>query len=274
MAEPFPSPESLAQSVEDAACAKASRPWPVVLGLAVPAGAFIALGFVFFLTSQVGAGAMPWGVGRVLGGLVFATGLALCVITGADLFTSATLTLMAKASGRLSWPALLWHWGVVYLGNAVGSLAIAALVLGAGLPKAASGGWGATLLLTAEAKCHHSFVEAFCLGVLCNLLVCLAVWLATAGRTVTDKIAGLILPITLFVACGSEHSVANMFLVPLALVVKAQGDLPSFGVTADQLTHLTWGDFLVGNLLPVTLGNVIGGGVLVGLLFWLTLRRG
>lgn len=269
-------PAQMARAAEDAAYAKVvNRPLASFL-LGLTAGGYIALGFVFYVTSQVGAEALPWGVAKVLGGVVFATGLVLVVLTGAELFTSSTLTLTARASGRITWWQLLRNWGTVYVANFLGALTIVALVYLSGTWRAADGGWGAVVLRTATGKVEHSFLEAFALGMLCNLLVCLAVWAAYSGRTATDKILAVTMPIALFVATGFEHSVANMFLLPLGLLLKTTADgefWADAGLSIADVEALTWDGILVGNLLPVTLGNVVGGGVMIGILYWTIFHR-
>ncbi|WP_341359618.1 formate transporter FocA [Georgenia sp. M64] len=264
-------PAQVAEAAEDAAYAKATgRPLKSFL-LGLTAGGYIALGFVFFVTSQVGAADLPWGIARVIGGVVFATGLALVVLTGAELFTSSTLTLTARASGRITWGQLLKNWGVVYVANFIGALTIVALVFLGGTWRGADGGWGAVVLSTSLGKVNHPFLEAFVLGILCNLMVCLAIWAAYSGRTTTDKILAVTMPIALFVAAGFEHSVANMFMIPLGLLIKytAGADFwAEAGLVQGDFAGLTWDAFLVDNLLPVTLGNIVGGGVMIGILYW------
>ncbi|GAA0456280.1 formate transporter FocA [Actinoplanes capillaceus] len=266
------SPAQMAQAAEDAAYAKATgKPLKSFL-LGLTAGGYIALGFVFFVTSQVGASGLAWsGAARVLGGIVFATGLVLVVLTGAELFTSSTLTLTARASGRITWGQLFGNWCVVYLANFLGAMTMVALVYLAGTWHNAHGRWGAVVLDTSLAKLQHSFLEAFTLGVLCNLLVCLAVWAGYSGRTTTDKILAVTMPIALFVSAGFEHSVANMFMVPLGLLIKGTagaGFWRDAGIDQAAYADLTWPDFLLHNLAPVTLGNIVGGGVMIGILYW------
>jgi len=258
-------PAEMARLVQDTMLYKAQATVPRTLLLSLTGGGYIALGFVFYVTTQVGAEALPWGVAKLLGGVVFSVGLILVVLTGADLFTSTTMTLMLKASGHLSWWKLLRHWGLVYLGNAAGALTIVALMVLGGVQHSADGAWGQVVLSAASHKLDHSFVEALALGVACNLLVCLAVWAAFSGRTTTDKIMALVGPVALFVATGFEHSVANMFLVPLAIFI--QPELAPAG-----FEHLGWWTFLTANLVPVTLGNIIGGGLMIGLFYWLVFR--
>src|SRR5690625_2629011 len=270
------SPAQMAQTAEDAAFAKATgRPLKSLL-LGVTAGGYIALGFVFFVTSQVGAADRPWGVARVLGGVVFATGLALVVLTGAELFTSSTLTLTARASGRITWMQLLKNWGIVYVANFIGAATIVGLIFFGGTWRAADGGWGAVVLSSSLGKVNHTFLEAFTLGVLCNLMVCLAIWAAYSGRTTTDKILAVTMPIALFVAAGFEHSVANMFLIPLATLIKTTADdgfWSSAGLAVEDFSEVTWGAFFVNNLFPVTLGNIVGGGVMIGVMYWTIFHR-
>ncbi|WP_392544267.1 formate transporter FocA [Oryzobacter telluris] len=264
-------PDQMATAAEDAAFGKATGGLLKSFLLGLTAGGYIALGFVFFTTSQVGAADLPYGVAKVLGGVVFATGLVLVVLTGAELFTSSTLTLTARASGRITWRQLVSNWVVVYVANFLGALTIVALVYVGGTWKNADGAWGAVVLDTALHKVQHTFLEAFVLGVLCNLMVCLAVWAAYSGRTTTDKVLAVTMPIALFVATGFEHSVANMFMIPLGILIKENAG-PDFwttsGLDRSGYTELTWPGFYLDNLLPVTMGNIVGGGVMIGVLYW------
>ncbi|MCK0111025.1 formate transporter FocA [Ornithinimicrobium sp. F0845] len=264
-------PSQMARAAEDAAFGKATSNQLKSFLLALTAGGYIALGFVFFTTSQVGAAALPFGVARVLGGMVFATGLALVVLTGAELFTSSTLTLTARASGRITTWQLLRNWVVVFIGNFIGALTIVALIYLGKVWEQADGGWGQVVLDVSLKKVHHDFLTAFVLGILCNLMVCLAIWAAYSGRTTVDKVVAVTMPIALFVASGFEHSVANMFMVPLGILLHSNAGQEFW--TTSGLDHtaygdLTWSNFLVDNLLPVTLGNIVGGGVMIGVLYW------
>lgn len=264
-------PSQMARAAEDAAFGKAtSNQWKSFL-LALTAGGYIALGFVFFTTSQVGAEQLPFGVAKVMGGLVFATGLALVVLTGAELFTSSTLTLTARASGRITTWQLLRNWVVVFVGNFIGALTIVVLIHLGRVWEQAEGQWGAVVLDVALKKVHHDFLTAFVLGILCNLMVCLAIWAAYSGRTTVDKVVAVTMPIALFVATGFEHSVANMFMIPLGILVRSTAGKEFWtasGLDASAYGDLTWSNFLVDNLLPVTLGNIVGGGVMIGVLYW------
>jgi formate/nitrite transporter len=205
-----------------------------------------------------------------MAGLVFSLGLILVVVGGAELFTGNALIVMAWANGKVTIPALLRNWGIVYLGNFVGAFSTAVLML---LTKQYTFGrdvLGIAALNTAVAKCSLGFVQAVALGTLCNALVCLAVWLTFSARTTTDKILAIVFPITAFVAAGFEHSVANMYFVPYALLINTFD--PEFisrvGEKVAGLDKLTWGNFLFNNLIPVTLGNIIGGAVLVAAVYW------
>lgn len=264
-------PAEMARAAEDAAFGKATSHQLKSFLLALTAGGYIALGFVFFVTSQVGAEQLPYGAAKVLGGFVFATGLALVVLTGAELFTSSTLTLTARASGRITTWQLVRNWVVVFIGNFIGALTIVALIYLGRTWEQADGGWGAVVLNVSLKKVQHDFLTAFVLGILCNLMVCLAIWAAYSGRTTVDKVVAVTMPIALFVATGFEHSVANMFMVPLGILIRdfAGGQYWTMsGLDSAAYGDLTWANFLVDNLLPVTLGNIVGGGVMIGVLYW------
>lgn len=272
------SPAEMAAVAENSLAHKALNHPIRALMLSFSGGGYIALGFVFFTTSQVGtAEVLGYGVSRVIGGLVFSVGLALVVLTGAELFTSTSMTLVARASGLITWPRLFAHWGIVYVGNFVGAVTILALCWFGGTWHQAGGQWGKVILDTALGKVEHPFVEAFALGVACNLLVCLAVWVAFAGRTITDKVLAVTGPIALFVAAGFEHSVANMFMIPFGVLISdlaPAGFWEQLGASPADYAALGWGEFLAGNLLPVTLGNILGGGIMIGAYYWLIFRLG
>jgi formate/nitrite transporter len=204
--------------------------------------------------------------------LVFCLGLILVIVGGAELFTGNNLIVMAWASGKVSTKALLRNWGIVYLGNFVGSLATVGLLFASKQYLSANGGVGVTALKIANAKIEFGFWQALSLGILCNILVCLAVWLTFSARSTVDKIAAIIFPVTAFVAAGFEHSVANMYFIPIGLVIK-QFD-PSFAAdTGLNLSKLTWQAFFLRNLLPVTIGNILGGSIFVAAIYWLIFLR-
>ncbi len=267
-------PPGMARAAEDVGVAKAGRDAGTTFALAVLAGAFIALGAVFATTVATGSGALPYGVAKLLTGLVFSLGLILVVIAGAELFTGNNLIVMAAASGRIPVIAVLRNWVIVFAGNTVGAIGTVVLVLGSGQWSFAGGEVGVTALLIGAAKCRLGFGQAFALGILCNALVCLAVWLCLSARTTTDRILAIIFPITAFVACGFEHSIANLYFVPYALfLTELSPELAERALSPELRTALTWPQFLVGNLLPVTLGNIVGGAGLVGAVYWWIYRR-
>jgi len=265
-------PPEMARRAEEIGAAKASMESGRLLALAVLAGAFIALGGIFATVALAGAGDAPWGAIRVLAGVVFSVGLVLVVVGGAELFTGNNLIVMAWASGRIGTSAVLRNWAIVYAGNFVGGLGIALAAGGARLHEAGGGAVGTAALGIAAAKLQLGFVQAVLLGVLCNVLVCLAVWLSYSARTTADRVLAVAPPIAAFVAAGFEHSVANMYFVPFALLVAAvdPGFVAARGL---DVPALTWTGFLARNLLPVTLGNVVGGALLVGGVYWFVYLR-
>ncbi len=270
-------PPEMAQKAENAGVAKANLGKWRMLALAILAGAFIALGAMFATTATTGAaGNMAFGVAKVLGGLVFSLGLILVVIAGAELFTGNNLIVMAWASHKVSTGKLLRNWGIVYVGNFIGATATAVFVFLSHQYMSANGALGVNALTIANNKSGLEFFPAFVLGVLCNALVCLAVWLCMSARTTTDKILAIIFPITAFVAAGFEHSIANMYFIPIGLFIKRFAPASFWsaaGVSAADYTNLTWGNFFFANLLPVTLGNIVGGAVMVGLVYWFIYLR-
>ncbi|HID7482647.1 TPA: formate transporter FocA [Morganella morganii] len=272
------SPAAMAHVADDVGVYKATKSPHITYLSAFMAGIFISVGFVFYITATTGtAGIVPFGIAKLIGGLCFSLGLMLVVVCGADLFTSTVLTSVAKATGRITWGQMFANWTRVYFGNLVGALFFVALIWYAGQSMAANGLWGLNILQTADHKLHHTFIEAVCLGILANLMVCLAVWMSYAGRSLTDKLLALVLPIGMFVASGFEHSIANMFMIPMGIVIKNFAP-PEFwtmvGSSPEQFPSLTVSDFVINNLIPVTIGNIIGGAILVGLTYWLIHLRG
>lgn len=269
-------PQEMAERAEQIGVAKTRLDFGSLLALAVLAGAFIAFGSAFSLVVTAGTeGAMPYGVTRLLAGLTFSLGLILVIVGGAELFTGNNLMIMACASGRVSPRELLRAWALVYVGNFIGALSIAILVFAAAGYTHGNGTVGLATLASAEAKTSFSAFQAFVHGVMANILVCLATWLCFSARTTTDKIMAIMLPIAAFVAAGFEHSIANMFSLPLALLIKLWGPVEfwqTIGRTPATYPHLTIASILV-NLLWVTLGNMAGG-MLVGITYWfIYLRR-
>ena len=270
-------PPAMATKAEQVGVNKANVEAINMFMLAVLAGAFIALGAVFSTTVTAGAsGVLPYGITKLLGGVVFCLGLILVVIAGAELFTGNNLIIMAWASRKVTTAQLLRNWTIVYVGNFVGSVATALFMFLSRQYVFGSNAIGLNILNIADAKVNLDFVQAIVLGILCNALVCLAVWLTYSARTTTDKILAIVFPITAFVAAGFEHSIANMYFIPIGLFVK--GGAPAefwsqIGKTAADYSSLTWQGFFLNNLIPVTIGNIIGGTVMVGVVYWLIYSR-
>jgi formate transporter len=270
-------PAEMASKAQDIGVKKANLDFLSTLALAILAGAFIALGCIFFTVSQTSGGAtIPWGVSRVIGGLTFSLGLILVVVGGAELFTGNNLIVMAWASRRLSTWRLIRNWIIVYAGNMVGAMATALVVFWGQHYEMAKGTVGVTALNIGLGKVNLDFSQAIILGILCNALVCMAIWLTYSARTVFGRIAAIIFPISAFVAAGFEHCVANMYFIPYAILVKT-GAPDTFwqtaGASAVNFERLTWGRFFLNNLLPVTIGNMIGGVFFVGLVYWVIYLR-
>ena len=247
-----------------------------LLALAVLAGAFIALGAMFATTVLAGAdGVVPFGLSRLVSGLVFCLGLILVVVGGAELFTGNTLMVMAWAAGKVRLREMLRAWAIVYVGNFIGAVGTAGLVFLSGQYLSGKGSVAAVALTLAHNKVTLSFDQALFLGILCNVLVCLAVWLAFGARSTTDKVLAVLFPVSAFVAAGFEHSVANMYLIPLGLFIKAWGPAAlwtQINGSAASYAALTWPAFF-SSLIPVTIGNIIGGGGLVGAVYWFIYLR-
>ncbi len=271
------SPPEIAKRIAAVAEKKSGLDFFRMFVLAILAGVFIALGAEFY-TLVVHDSGLAFGLNSLIGGLAFCLGLILVVVAGAELFTGNTLVVMGFIEGKVNARQLLKGWGIVYLGNFVGALVMVLLMYYAeqwGFHDAMVGG---KALLIANSKVNMSFLEAFTRGILCNVLVCLAIWLAFSGRSTTDKILAVIFPITAFVASGFEHSVANMYFIPMGIALKGQPDVlaAAQGMVGQpiMLGNLTIAGFLVKNLIPVTLGNIIGGSLLVGVIYWsVYLRR-
>mgnify|MGYP001572186607 CR=1 FL=1 len=266
-------PQEMATRAEQVGMRKAQMPALTMFVLAILAGAFIALGALFATTVAAGtSGTMPYGVVRLLVGLVFSVGLILVIVGGAELFTGNNLIVMAWASGEVGTLSLLRNWLIVYIGNFVGSIGTAVLMFFAKQYTFGGGAVGVAALSTANSKVQLGFVQAIALGILCNTLVCLAVWMSFSARSTIDRIAAIVFPISTFVAAGFEHSIANMYFIPIGLLIKEFD--PAFAAgTGMDLSSLTWLNFLWGNLVPVTIGNIIGGGFLVAAVYWFVFLR-
>ena len=269
-------PADMAVRAEQNGVRRAGMDALTVLVLGVMAGAFISFGAIFATTVSAGAGALPYGVGRLLTGVVFASGLIMVVVAGAELFTGNNLIVMAWASGKVRTQSMLTNWLVVFIGNCVGALGTAALMFFTAQYTFGGGAVGLSALVTANSKAALDFVPALTLGIMCNALVCIAVWMCFSARTTVDRVVIIIPPIAAFVAAGFEHSIANVYFIPMGLFIKmGAGDAfwQSIGKTAADFPALTWNNFVFGNLLPVTIGNIIGGSLLVGAMYWFVYLR-
>jgi formate transporter len=259
------SPKQIAAKVETIGVAKARLPLLSMLMLSVLAGAFIGLGALYFVLIRSDS-SLSFAARQGLGGVAFSMGLILVVVAGAELFTGNNLLAMAWADRKISTLDLLRNWAIVCGGNFIGATGLAVLVFLSRHPEMNNGAVAQEYLGIAMAKVAMPFWTAFFKGILCNVLVCMAVWMALAGRSVIDKAVAIVFPISAFVAAGFEHSVANMYIIPLAMLLQTFGNI---GVTSNTIT---WAGFF-NNLAPVILGNIIGGSVLVGLVYHVIYRR-
>jgi formate transporter len=243
--------------------------------LSVIGGAFISFGAIFATTVSAGTAGLPYGVAKLLSGLAFTLGFITVIVAGAELFTGNNLIVMAWASGKVKARGLLLNWLITFVGNCAGAVATAALMFYTTQYTFGAGAVGLAALTTANSKAALAFVPALTLGIMCNALVCLASWMCYSARTTVDRVVIIIPPIAAFVAAGFEHSIANAFFIPMGLFIKAgAGDTfwASIGKTAADYPSLTWTNFL-GNLIPVTAGNIIGGSLLVGVVYWFVYLR-
>jgi formate transporter len=270
-------PPEMARKAEDIGVSKAKMGILKTTALGVLAGAFIAFGAVFY-TVVISGSTMDYGLTKLLGGIAFSLGLILVVVGGAELFTGNNLMIMAWANRKISVYHVLRNWAIVYMGNLLGSISVVIMILISGHYLFGDGATGLSILNIARAKCELGFSQAVALGLLCNILVCLAVWLCYSAKSAHGKILSIIFPISAFVAAGFEHSVANMYFIPLGILVKKWGNPELWTLinsSAEQYESLTWSNFFVVNLLPVTIGNIIGGAIFVGLAYWfIYLRNG
>ncbi|WP_162048150.1 formate transporter FocA [Vibrio taketomensis] len=270
------SPTEMMAQAEKFALSKAKKTTGMTLSLAIMAGAFIGLAFLFYITVTTGSADTGWGLSRLAGGIAFSMGLILIVICGGELFTSSVLSSISWANKEISFSKMLSIWTKVYVGNFIGAMLLLTIVAAAGLYQLDHGQWGLNALNIAQHKLHHTLVQAFALGILCNLLVCLAIWLTFSSANPLTKAVMTILPVAMFVSSGFEHCVANMFMVPLGIVIQnfaPESFWTMTGTTAAQYADLNIKQFITANLIPVTLGNIVGGAVLVGLANWCIYRR-
>jgi len=263
-------PADMEKRVEQASVRKANLTWLSLLMLSILAGAFIALASEFF-TLVIFDSTLPVGITRLIGGLCFSLGLVLVVIAGAELFTGNNLIIMGFASRVVSFKQLLRNWGLSYLGNFIGSISVVFLMFFTNLWSMKNFMLGAKIVQIAADKTNLTFLEGLSRAILCNALVCLAVWLCFSARTVVSKVAAIIFPITAFVASGFEHSIANMYFIPMGLLLKRNTNV--MGALNSAMPDLNISNLnlygFFGNLFSVTLGNIVGGAIMVGAVYWM-----
>ena len=264
------SPIDMEDRVEQACKRKVNLHWISLLMLSILAGSFISLGAEFF-TLAVFDSTLSVGFTRIIGAVCFSLGLILVIVAGAELFTGNNLLVIGFASGIVTYKQVLKNWGVTYLGNFAGAISVVFLMFFTDLWKMKSFAMGIKMVQIAAEKTNLTFLQGLSRGILCNALVCLAVWLCFSARSVVSKIAAIIFPITAFVASGFEHSIANMYFIPMGLLIKNNPDIMA-GIAKNlpelNISHLNITGFL-GNLLSVTLGNIIGGVIMVGAVYWM-----
>ncbi len=270
------SPAQMTQIAEELGNYKVNKHPSSTILSAILAGVFISIAFVFYITATTGTATVAFGLAKLVGGICFSLGLMLVVCCGTDLFTSTILTILPKMTHRISWVKMFRNWIFVYIGNFIGAILFVAIIWFSGQYMVANGLWGLNVLQTADHKLHHTFIEAVFLGLLANLMVCLAAWMSYAGRSLLDKMLIMVLPVAMFVASGFEHSIANMFMIPMGIVINNFAS-PEFwtavGVSPDAFKALTVEHFIVNNLIPVTIGNILGG-LLIAIPNWaLHLRK-
>ena len=280
-------PSEMGEKLEDIGVKKATMGPISLFMLAILAGAFIAQGAILCTGSITGTlPVLGFGLSKLVGGFVFCLGLILVIISGSELFTGNNLIIMGVMSRKVTVIQLLYNWFVVYIGNFAGAIITAWILYMCQqykLGDAKTGAYiGITAMKIANSKCGLDFTTALFRGIMCNALVCLAVWMCMSARSVTDKIMAIIPPITAFVAAGFEHCVANMYFIPAGLMIKGAcieicavtGNMPvALSTVAANCSDLTWGNFFRANLLPVTIGNIIGGAFFVGAFYWVIYRR-
>ncbi len=268
-------PAEICTATVETGLKKAAMPAIRSFVLAILAGAFIAFASEGSNMAAFNLLAEPstYGLGKALAGAVFPTGLMLVVIAGGELFTGNTLMFMGMAEKKLGLWDVLRNWGIVYAGNFVGGLLIAHMMAQSGLFNSGAHLLGGMTIRIAAGKTSLPFLSAFYLGIMCNWLVCLAVWMAYGSKDIVSKCFAVFFPIWLFITSGFEHSVANMYYISAGIFAKSNPLWASAsGLSAEALDALNWGTFLLKNLLPVTLGNIVGGGIFVGMAYWFSFR--
>ncbi|MEJ2110297.1 MAG: formate/nitrite transporter family protein [Acidobacteriota bacterium] len=263
-------PREMAQRVNEVGVTKAKMDFGSMLYLAILAGSFIGLGAHFTTLASAGNG-LPFSLNQLLSGLVFSLGLILVIVAGAELFTGNNLIVMAWVSRKIRFRDVQRNWAIVFLGNTVGALITVLLIYFSGVWKLGGGSVGLRAIQIAAVKTDITWLECFVRGIMCNAMVCLAVWLCFSCRTTVDKIMSIIFPITAFVAMGFEHSVANLYFIPMGMLLSGlESDLVV--TLTSQIQTLNFTGFM-NNLVPVTLGNIVGGTLMVGMVYWFIYLR-
>lgn len=260
----------------EAGAKRANSKFSKLLVLGILAGAFIAFAAEGSNMAAFNLFADPntYGLGKALAGAIFGTGLMLVVLAGGELFTGNTLMLAGVLEKKFTFIKMLRNWTIVYIGNLIGSLFIAYMMANSGLFESGASMLGAMTLKIAVYKVGLTFTEAFFLGIMCNWLVCLAVWMSYGAESMVGKIMAIFFPIWLFITSGFEHSVANMYYIPAGILVKANSEFAELAhLSQSSLDSLTWGTFFINNLIPVTLGNIVGGGILVAMAYWFSFKK-
>ncbi len=266
----FNTPVQVAEAVANAGKNKASLPFLQMTILGIFAGAYIAFGAELCTMVLTGTSAtLGLGMSKFFGGAVFSVGLMLVVIGGAELFTGNNLMTIGLSRGQFGVKGVVYNWVVVWIANLVGSLLLVYIMYKSTLWMTGGGAVGQTAIGIANGKVNLTFAEAFYRGIGCNWLVCLAVWLAFAAQDVVGKIFGIFFPIMAFVASGFEHCVANMYFIPMGIVLKGTDKMAEFSAALPGIENLTWGGFFIDNMIPVTLGNIVGGAIFVGLAYFM-----
>ncbi len=267
MEKRFLAPAAIADAMIGVGKGKCSLKTSQMLLLGIFAGAYIAFGA--FACGMVSHSVENVGLSKFVGAAVFPVGLMLVVMCGAELFTGNNLIAVAYLNKDVTMNQMLKNWVVVYIGNFIGSILVAVLIIGSGLLTTSGGALGATAIKVASAKASLTFGQAVIRGILCNILVVLAVWFAVGAQDFISKIWACWFPIMLFVLAGFEHSIANMYFIPVGIMAKANAQFAQVsGLTAEALANINWGTFLVNNIIPVTIGNIIGGAVIVSWVYW------
>ncbi len=270
------SPLTMAQKAMQVGQARTNRMLSTTFYLAITAGFFIGIAFIFYIVVTTGAQNMPYGMARLIGGLAFSLGLILVIVCGGELFTGSLLAIIAKASNKITMRRMLKSWLVVYLGNLMGALLLVCLMMLTKQYLQDNGAVGLNYMTVANAKLQYDFAQAITLGIMCNVLVCLAIWMSYSAQSIIDKVIVIMLPVCMFVAAGFEHCIANIFLIPMAILIKNNTPAEFWQATGADITQfndLTWANFFTTNLLPVTIGNMIGGILLVGMTYWFILLK-